>query len=135
MHGSAAGCVTELLGPEAAGVVEEIRSERDPLFGGHPPEPLAPYLGALITAVKASTAAGTPAVGLVFDGDGDRIAAVDETGRFCSTQLLMPLLIDHLARARQLPGAVVKTVSGSDLMRLVAEAQGRKVLELSLIHI
>ena len=55
MHGSAAGCVTELLGPEAAGVVEEIRSERDPLFGGHPPEPLAPYLGALIAAVKAST--------------------------------------------------------------------------------
>ena len=86
----------------------------------------------MIAAVKASTAAGTPAVGLVFDGDGDRIAAVDETGRFCSTQLLMPLLIDHLARARQLPGAVVKTVSGSDLMRLVAEAQGRKVLELAV---
>ena len=48
----------------------------------------------------------------MFDGDGDRIAAVDETGRFCSTQLLMPL-IDHPARARQLPGAVIKTVSGS----------------------
>ena len=31
-----------------------------------------------------------------------------------------------------LPGAVVKTVSGSDLMRLVAEAQGRKVLELAV---
>ena len=80
--------------------------------------------------MQASTAAGTPAVGLVFDGDGDRIAAVDETGRFCSTQLLMPLLIDHLARARQLPGTVVKTVSGSDLMRLVAEGLGREVQEL-----
>ena len=44
----------------------------------------------------------------------------------------MPLLIDHLARARQLPGSVVKTVSGSDLMRLVAEAQGREVLELAV---
>ena len=132
MHGSAAGCVPELLGPEAEGWVEEIRSNRDPLFGGHPPEPLAPYLGELISAVQASTAAGTPAVGLVFDGDGDRIAAVDEHGRFCSTQLLMPLLIDHLARARQLPGAVVKTVSGSDLMRLVAEGQGREVLELAV---
>ena len=82
--------------------------------------------------MKASTAAGTPAVGLVFDGDGDRIAAVDETGRFCSTQLLMPLLIDHLGRARNLPGSVVKTVSGSDLMRLVAEGQGRDVLELAV---
>ena len=130
MHGSAAGCVSELLNGSADGLVEEIRSERDPLFGGHPPEPLAPYLTQLITAVQASHAAGTPAVGLVFDGDGDRIAAVDETGRFCSTQLLMPLLIDHLARARQLPGTVVKTVSGSDLMRLVAEGLGREVLEL-----
>ena len=130
MHGSAAGCVSELLNSSTDGLVEEIRSERDPLFGGHPPEPLAPYLCQLITAVKASHAAGTPAVGLVFDGDGDRIAAVDETGRFCSTQLLMPLLIDHLARARQLPGTVVKTVSGSDLMRLVAEGLDREVLEL-----
>ncbi len=130
MHGSAAGCVSELLNGSADGLVEEIRSERDPLFGGHPPEPLAPYLTQLITAVQASHAAGTPAVGLVFDGDGDRIAAVDETGRFCSTQLLMPLLIDHLARARQLPGTVVKTVSGSDLMRLVAEGLGREGLEL-----
>ena len=130
MHGSAAGCVSELLGADAQGLVEEIRSARDPLFGGHPPEPLERYLEELIARVKASSAAGQPAVGLVFDGDGDRIAAVDESGRFCSTQLLMPLLIDHLAGARQLPGSVVKTVSGSDLMRLVAEGHGRDVMEL-----
>jgi phosphomannomutase len=110
MHGSAAGVLPALLGEAAtaAGVIAEIRSERDPLFGGHPPEPLA----------------------IVFDGDGDRIAAVDERGRFCSTQLLMPLFIDHLARARQLPGTVIKTVSGSDLMALVAEDLGRPVLEM-----
>ena len=130
MHGSAAGCVKDLLGPEGHQLVEEIRSERAPLFGGNPPEPLAPYLTELIAAVQASTSAGTPADGLVFDGDGDRIAAIDETGRFCSTQLLMPLLIDHLARARQLPGCIVKTVSGSDLMRRVAEGHGREVREL-----
>ncbi|MEB3266629.1 MAG: phosphoglucomutase/phosphomannomutase family protein [Cyanobacteriota bacterium] len=131
MHGSAAGGLPGLLpGAVAAGQLHEIRSWRDPLFGGHPPEPLAPYLEELIGAVTASTAAGRPAVGIVFDGDGDRIAAVDERGRFCSTQLLMPLLIDHLARARGLAGKVIKTVSGSDLMRLVAEGLGREVLEL-----
>ncbi|MGB1196027.1 MAG: phosphoglucomutase/phosphomannomutase family protein [Synechococcus sp.] len=130
MHGSAAGCVQDLLGPEAEGIVTEIRSSRDPLFGGCPPEPLAPHLEQLIAAVQTSTQAGQPAVGLVFDGDGDRIAAVDETGCFCSTQQLMPLLIDHLAGSRALPGTVVKTVSGSDLMRLVAEDLGRTVLEL-----
>ncbi len=132
MHGSAAGVLPALLGPTAvdSGVIREIRSNRDPLFGGHPPEPLAPYLAELIAAVRASTAAGQPAMGIVFDGDGDRIAAVDENGRFCSTQLLMPLFIDHLARARALPGTVIKTVSGSDLMALVAEDLGRQVIEM-----
>jgi phosphomannomutase len=131
MHGSAAGVMPALLGEEAcaAGVIREIRASRDPLFGGHPPEPLAPYVAELIAEVRRSTEEGKPAMGLVFDGDGDRIAAVDETGRFCSTQLLMPLFIDHLARARALPGAVIKTVSGSDLMALVAEGLGRAVLE------
>ncbi|MFM8661194.1 MAG: phosphoglucomutase/phosphomannomutase family protein [Cyanobium sp.] len=131
MHGSAAGVLPALLGEQASasGVIQEIRANRDPLFGGNPPEPLAPYLAELIAAVQASTAAGSPAMGIVFDGDGDRIAAIDERGRFCSTQLLMPLFIDHLARARQLPGTVVKTVSGSDLMQLVAEGLGRTVLE------
>ena len=132
MHGSAAGVLPALLGEEAlaSGAIREIRSQRDPLFGGHPPEPLAPYLQELIAAVKESTAAGRPAMGIVFDGDGDRIAAVDENGRFCSTQLLMPLFIDHLARAKGLAGTVIKTVSGSDLMRLVAEDLGRPVLEM-----
>jgi phosphomannomutase len=41
----------------------------------------------------------------------------------------MPLLIDHLGRARNLPGTVIKTVSGSDLMTRVAEDLGRPVLE------
>ncbi len=132
MHGSAAGVLPALLGQGAveSGVIREIRAKRDPLFGGHPPEPLAPYLGELIAAVRSSTAAGQPAMGIVFDGDGDRIAAVDEHGRFCSTQLLMPLFIDHLARARALPGTVIKTVSGSDLMALVAENLGREVIEM-----
>jgi phosphomannomutase len=131
MHGSAAGVLPALLGEAAvaSGAIREIRAERDPLFGGNPPEPLAPYLQELIAAVQAATAAGRPAMGIVFDGDGDRIAAVDERGRFCSTQLLMPLFIDHLARARGLAGSVIKTVSGSDLMALVAENLGRTVLE------
>ena len=130
MHGSAAGCIQELLQGGRQGLVQEIRAWRDPLFGGNPPEPLEPYLKELIEKVKAYTLQGQNALGLVFDGDGDRIAAIDEKGRFCSTQLLMPLLIDHLARAKNLPGCVIKTVSGSDLMRLVAEDLGLEVIEM-----
>ena len=55
MHGSAAGCMAELLGGPY-GPVREIRSSRDPLFGGNPPEPLASYLQELIATVKETSA-------------------------------------------------------------------------------
>ena len=128
MHGAAAGGLPRLLGD----AVVEIRSGRDPLFGGHAPEPLAANLQELTHRVKAATAAGQTVVGLAFDGDGDRLAAVDETGAFCSTQLLIPLLIDHMGRDSAQPGVVVKTVSGSDLMATVAKDHGRRVVETSV---
>ena len=128
MHGAAAGGLPRLLGD----AVVEIRSGRDPLFGGHGPEPLAPNLQELTHRMQAAAATGQTVVGLAFDGDGDRLAAVAETGAFCSTQLLIPLLIDHLGRDSTQPGVVVKTVSGSDLMTTVAKDRGRRVVETSV---
>ncbi len=129
MHGSAAGCIKDLLGGSDKGLVEEIRDARDPLFGGNSPEPLANNLTQLIERVKSSNNSGQLTVGLAFDGDGDRIAAIDEEGNFCSTQSLMPLFIEHLVKYRDLPGCIVKTVSGSDLMSSVAKGLGRSILE------
>ena len=129
MHGSASGCMTELFGSDGDGLISEIRTNRDPCFGGSPPEPMEAYLTQLTETVQDSICNSQRSIGLVFDGDGDRIAAIDEKGRYCNTQLLMPVLIDHLARVRNMSGCVVKTVSGSDLMRLVAEDLGREVLE------
>ena len=128
MHGTAAGGLPQLLGTP----VVEMRSRRDPLFGGHAPEPLAPNLLELTQRMKAATATGQTVVGLAFDGDGDRLVAVDERGAFCSTQLLIPLLIDHLSRDTTRPGVVVKTVSGSDLMTTVARDHGRQVVETAV---
>ena len=92
MHGSAAD-VSANLNSSTDGHGGNPQRTRSTVYG-HPPEPRLPTCQ-LITA-ESFTRSGHPAVGLVFDGDGDRIAVVDETGRFCSTQLLMPLLIDHL---------------------------------------
>ncbi len=129
MHGSAAGCFGELFGGKLDSL-EEIRTNRDPLFGGNPPEPLEKNLTSIIHAVENSKQYGIPAIGLVFDGDGDRIVAIDENGRYCSNQLLIPLLIEHLAARKNLPGCVIKTVSGSDLIRTLSESLGRQVIEL-----
>ncbi len=129
MHGSAAGCFKELLGRNSEEFLTEIRINRDPLFGGNAPEPLEKNLGELIANTKKSSKVGQPSLGLAFDGDGDRIAVIDETGRFCSTQVLIPLFIEHLVQVRNIPGCVIKTVSGSDCIRLIAEKFDRKVIE------
>ena len=130
MHGSAAGCLKYLFNEKSNSILREIRTERDPLFGGNPPEPLVEYITELTQEIKSSSLAGKPSLGIVFDGDGDRIAAVDENGRYCSTQLLMPLLIDHLSKGSSISSYIAKTVSGCDLMTFVAESHGLKVLEL-----
>ncbi|HEY9706452.1 MAG TPA: phosphoglucomutase/phosphomannomutase family protein, partial [Allocoleopsis sp.] len=70
--------------------------------------------------------------GLVFDGDSDRIAAVDGNGNFLSSQILIPILIEHLAINRQKSGEVIKTVSGSDLIPLVAKFYQLPVYETAV---
>ncbi len=129
MHGSAAGCIQELLGSDSDGFLKEIHTTRDPLFGGNAPEPLEKNLSELILATRTATKSGRPALGLAFDGDGDRIAVIDESGRFCSTQVLIPLFIEHLAKARNCSGCVIKTVSGSDCIIAIAERFNREVIE------
>jgi phosphomannomutase len=68
-------------------------------------------------------------VGFVFDGDGDRIAAVDSKGNFLSSQILIPILIDHLAKNRGFTGEVIKTISGLNLIPKVAELYKLPVFE------
>jgi phosphomannomutase len=118
MHGAAAGGLEQILGVP----IQEINSSRDPLFGGGAPEPLPRYLSQLFRVMRTHRRKeGTDLlVGLVFDGDSDRIAAVDGEGNFLSSQILIPILLEHLAERRHFTGELVKTISGSDLFPRVA---------------
>lgn len=127
MHGAAATGLERLLGCP----VEEINSDRDPLFGGGAPEPLPKYLPDFFKAIKAGAKdyPDSLRVGLVFDGDSDRIAGADAEGNFLSSQVLIPILIEHLAERKGFTGEIVKTVSGSDLIPRLAKFYGRSVYE------
>ena len=127
MHGSATTGLTRLLGTE----VQEINTSTDAFFGGKSPEPLPHNLGTLLETIKAKRTEKTTGLltGLAFDGDSDRIAAVDGEGNFLSTQMLVPILIDHLAKYRGWTGEVVKTFSGSDLIPLLANSYNLPVFE------
>ena len=127
MHGAAAGGLSKILGVP----IQEINSSRDPLFGGGAPEPLPRYLSQLFRSIRTHRrqSKGDLAVGFVFDGDSDRIAAVDSEGNFLSSQILIPILIEHLAERRHLTGEVVKTISGSDLIPRIAQLYQLPVYE------
>jgi phosphomannomutase len=127
MHGAAATGLGQLLGVP----IQELHSNRDPLFGGGAPEPLPRYLSDLFQQIRSyqRSAPGGLAVGLVFDGDSDRIAAVDGQGNFLSSQILIPILIDHLATRRGFTGEIVKTISGSNLIPLIAKMHNLSVHE------
>ena len=105
--------------------IVEIRHPAHPLFYGANPEPIDKNLGPLMQALKLET-------GLVFgvatDGDADRLGAVAAGGAFFNSHQIFVVLLAHLAR-KGLRGRVVKTVSTSSLMELLAEKLGFEVLE------
>ena len=130
MHGSAANCLSQIFEGYDSKIFTEIRADYDPLFGGNPPEPLLKYLDSLNETLTRNSKKGIKALGIIFDGDGDRIAVIDEKGRFCSTQVLLPFFISYLGEKNKNLYPVLKTVSGSDIISNIAKNQDREVFEL-----
>ncbi len=95
----------------------EIRGEMNPGFGGIHPEPIEKYLFALMAAVRDHHSD----IGLATDGDADRIGAVDETGNFIDPHFIFALTLRYLLDVRQMRGAVVKTISTTQMINLLAE--------------
>tara|TARA_B100000073_G_C23725525_1_gene569119 strand:+ start:17 stop:1285 length:1269 start_codon:yes stop_codon:yes gene_type:complete len=130
MHGSAANSIDKLFNNKAGRTITGIRENNDPYFGGNPPEPLNKYLDRLNFILKDKASDGSKTLGIIFDGDGDRIAVIDEKGRYCSSQVLLPYLILNLGKKDLKLDPVLKTVSGSDLIMKISQDQNRQVLEL-----
>ena len=76
--------------------------ELDGSFPNHPANPLEPEN---LRDLQAAVRAGDHALGLAFDGDADRVFAVDEQGRAVSSSLIGAVVADRLL-ARN-PGATV----------------------------
>jgi phosphomannomutase len=127
MYGSASGLLPALLSRNGI-ACDEIRSKRDPLFGGIHPEPIEPHIDALRQAVLA----GHYDAGLCSDGDGDRIGAIDRDGTFINPHQIFAMLVWHLAGTRKLPGDIAKTFSVTKLIDKLAARYGRKLHEVPI---
>jgi alpha-D-glucose phosphate-specific phosphoglucomutase len=124
MHGAGRGLLRDLFrrnGIECA----EIRGTRDPLFGGVNPEPIEPHVEALRQALRG----GNFDAGFAFDGDADRIGAMDSDGTFITPHQIFSILLWHLAGTRKLSGDVAKTFSTTKMIDKIAAHFGRKVWE------
>jgi phosphomannomutase len=124
MHGAGRGLLLELFrqqGIEAG----EIRGTRDPLFGGVNPEPIEPHVEALRQAMLA----GGYDAGFAFDGDADRVGAMDPDGTFITPHQIFAILLWHLAGTRNLSGDVAKSFTVTKMIDKIARKFGRKVWE------
>jgi len=125
MFGAAAGYLSAALNGTKVSV-SEIRSYRDPLFGGGAPEPVEKNAAPLKEKVRALNAF----CGFMNDGDGDRVALVDERGEFVNSQLVYAMLLLHVLENKGKRGAVVKTVSTTYLADRIAREFGVKLIEV-----
>jgi alpha-D-glucose phosphate-specific phosphoglucomutase len=124
MHGAGRGLLRDLF--RRNGIeCEEIRGTRDPLFGGVNPEPIEPHVEALRQALRS----GKYDAGFAFDGDADRIGAMDSDGTFITPHQIFSILLWHLAGTRKVSGDVAKTFSTTKMIDKIAERFGRKVWE------
>lgn len=124
MYGAGIGYFRTLLG---GGNIEltEINSERNPLFPGIQPEPIAANLARLSAAVKREKAD----VGLATDGDADRIGIVDENGVFLTQLQVFALLALYLLEVRGERGAIVKTITTTSMLYRLGEIFNVPVFE------
>ncbi|MHB8058600.1 MAG: phosphoglucomutase/phosphomannomutase family protein [Desulfuromonadaceae bacterium] len=120
MYGAGSGFMPRLLPG-----VDEIHNIENPSFGGQAPEPIGQNLQELSALLKS----GKYRVGLALDGDADRIGAVDENGDFFSSHCIFTVILRHLIEYKKMTGAVVKTVSTTRMVDLLAEKYGLELFE------
>ncbi|MFO7866727.1 MAG: hypothetical protein R6V02_07950 [Candidatus Aminicenantes bacterium] len=96
--------------------IEEIHGYIDPYFGGITPSCTEENLGDLKKIVKDKKCD----LGLATDADGDRFGIVDERGRFVEADLVLAVLLEHLAAGKKWRGGVARSVATSHLLDRIA---------------
>jgi len=130
MYGSAQRLVARFL--KASRVAHtQVRASVDVTFGGHGPEPLEKNLAPLRNAMLAVRSAGRT-IGVVTDGDGDRVSAMDENGGFVDAHRTYALILQYLVEERGWTGPIVVSFNLSDLIRRMADAYGLSVIEIPI---
>lgn len=127
MHGAAGTLVADILGGGRTSILP-FRAERDALFGGVNPEPIA----ANLSASAAKIVENGCDLGVAHDGDADRLGVLDRRGGFVSPHRVLALLLLHAFRRRGVKGGIAKTFSTSLLIDRVARSLEAPLYETAI---
>lgn len=131
IHGVAASLPSRILGIDYVGaarilrssaepltetIVDAIRGDVNPSFGGVNPEPIPENL----VAAKNVMLTGEYDLAICNDGDADRLGILDDRGEFVSPHKIISLLALYLVRERKMDGDIVKTFSTTRLIEKIA---------------
>lgn len=116
----------EIILTEARCRMTTLHGRHDPLFGGRSPAPDPKELGLLITTVRE----GNYQLGLATDGDADRIAIVDPTGNYISTNELLLLIYYYLHQVRGERGGITRNLATTHLLDRLAAHLGEPFYEV-----
>ncbi|MFT4947352.1 MAG: phosphomannomutase [Natronomonas sp.] len=127
MHGSGRGVTDQML-DDADADLTRLRCRRDPTFGGGSPEPVPENAAELIALVDG----GSVSLGLINDGDADRLGVVTPDRGFVDPNVLLAVLYEYLLGHSPTSGDVVRTVSTSSLVDQVARQASQEVHETAV---
>ena len=105
-NGMASLFVRDIFGDQPSYIYDEM----DGRFPNHEPNPLVPENVEALKRLVAQTGAD---VGVIYDGDADRVMFVDENSRFISPDLMIAVLGHYFLEERGERGAVLQDIRSS----------------------
>ncbi|MCS7220656.1 MAG: phosphoglucomutase/phosphomannomutase family protein [Anaerolineae bacterium] len=125
MWGNGAGWLERLIGGGKTRIIP-IHYERNPLFPEMSrPEPIRPNVDPCMAKVREVGAD----VGIITDGDADRLGVVDERGNFVDQLRVYGLLALYLLEVRGERGPIVKTLSTTSMLNKLGQLYDVPVYE------
>lgn len=109
---------------ELIGKAHYINDTLDGNFPNHEPNPLETNAQEQIKALVQKEKCD---IGLLFDGDADRITFIDEKGRFISPDLIIAFLGDYFIGEQKQKGIVLQDIRSSRAIQEYLDRYGTKV--------
>jgi len=119
MRGATQGLLPQAFADRGLNI-SEIENERDVTFGGRKPEPVADNL----EVERKLRVVWDREVVFVADGDGDRLAVIDERNRVLTAHDIFLILLRHLVEVRGMTGEVLHAANLSRTIPAMARRYG-----------